>query len=244
MEQSDAAPDTAEQPVEGSLISARQIALYEQRGNLFGPLDLDIDAGGVTMLLAAAGVRRTTLLLALCGRMRLSSGALTVLGHTDDPHALFKQSAVCCIDEVDEIEQAVTVKDVITEQRRWNASFFQWVPRADQAALESMCGETFGDVPLPELDAFVKYLPIAQQLLLKVAIANVKKPPLLVVGRIDDTSDEDQKQILARLVELGQHQSIVVGSVNRPGGDQEIRVIDMSGLSDIPVYGSTSGGKA
>ena len=229
----DESPATGPTP----LVTAIQITLTEERGHIFGPLDLDLEAGGVTMLLAPASVPRTALLLALSGRMHLSAGTLTIMGHTKD-------SAVCCLDEIDEIAPAVTVRSIVTEYLRWNSPFFKWVPNADDAALEALCAETFGDVPLPQLGDFVENLPVVQQLLLKIALANIGKPPLLVVGRLDDvTSDDDQSQVLRRLVELGEHQSIIVGGTNRPPADWNIKVVDLHNMSAVPAY-STSGQEA
>ena len=236
----DESPATGPTP----LVTAIQITLTEERGHIFGPLDLDLEAGGVTMLLAPASVPRTALLLALSGRMHLSAGTLTIMGHTNDPRATFKDSAVCCLDGIDEIAPAVTVRSIVTEYLRWNSPFFKWVPNADDAALEALCAETFGDVPLPQLGDFVENLPVVQQLLLKIALANIGKPPLLVVGRLDDvTSDDDQSQVLRRLVELGEHQSIIVGGTNRPPADWNIKVVDLHNMSAVPAY-STSGQEA
>jgi len=237
MDVSESVADTPLPPQSTPLVTARKITLTEERGHVFGPLDLDLSPGGVTMLLAPMGVRRTALLLALCGRMHLSSGSLTVLGHKDDPRKVFAESTICCLDEIDEIEPAITVRNVVTEQRRWHSPFFKWVPKADEAALEEMCGETFGDVPLPQLDAFVKYLPIAQQLLLRISLVNVWRPPLLVVGRLDEvTSDDDQSIVLRRLMHLGEQQSVIVGGVNRPPPEWGIKVVDLSDMGAVQSY--------
>ena len=125
-----------------------------------------------------------------------------------------------------------------------NSPFFKWVPKADDAALRALCSGTFGDVPVPRLGDFVENLPVIQQLLLKISLANIGRPPLLVVGRLDDvTSDDDQSQVLRRLVELGKGQSIIVGCSNRPPADWNIKVVDLSDMSAVPTY-STSGQEA
>ena len=94
------------------------------------------------------------------------------------------------------------------------------------------------------LGNFVENLPVVQQLVLKISLANIGRPPLLVVGRLDDvTSDDDQSQVLRRLVELGKEQSIIVGGTNRPPADWNIKVVDLSNMSAVPTY-STSGQEA
>ena len=51
-------------------------------GPVYGPIDLDVDAGGVTVLVGPSGVGRIALLMTLAGRMRPESGSLTVFGRT------------------------------------------------------------------------------------------------------------------------------------------------------------------
>lgn len=119
------------------------------------------------------------------------------------------------------------------------------MPNADDAAPEALCAETFGDVPLPQLGDFVENLSGGSAAAVeKSPLANIGKPPLLVVGRLDDvTSDDDQSQVLRRPVEVGEHQSIIVGGTNRPPADWNIKVVDLHNTSAVPAY-STSGQEA
>jgi hypothetical protein len=51
--------------------------------------------------------------------------------------------------------------------------------------------------------------------LLRVALANVKRPPLLVVGgKIQLTRDASSELILERLVALGEHHTVITADVN------------------------------
>ena len=63
-------------------VVARGIAMTGRWGTIFGPLDLDIPAGGVTVLVGPEGLGCTALLLTLAGRMRPLGGIVRVLGHT------------------------------------------------------------------------------------------------------------------------------------------------------------------
>jgi ABC-type cobalamin/Fe3+-siderophores transport system ATPase subunit len=216
---------------EGTLVSAREIELHGPWGHVFGPLDLDIDEGGVTVIAAQAGAARTALLMALCGRMRLNGGSLRVLG-TDRPTRIFARSAIACMNELDDVRPSVTVRDMVTEQLRWNSPWYRMVPRVKESGVRDMCAETFGDVELPPLNAFVDDLPELQQLLLRIAVANTKRPPLLVVGRTDKIADDaEQAALLERLVALGEHQSVITADVNATGSYAGVRtVVDMHGL--------------
>ena len=55
-------------------ITARAITMRGPWGPVYGPIDLDIDAGGVTVLVCPPGSGRTALLMTLAGRMRPVSG--------------------------------------------------------------------------------------------------------------------------------------------------------------------------
>ncbi|MBP1159536.1 ABC-type cobalamin/Fe3+-siderophores transport system ATPase subunit [Rhodococcus sp. PvR044] len=220
------------EPIPGSLVSARAIELHGPWGHVFGPLDLDIDEGGVTVLAAQSGAARTALLMTLCGRMRLSGGSLTVLGHTNKPAKVFAESAIACVNEIDDVSPSVTVRDMVTEQLRWQSPWFKFVPRVHEDGVERMCAEVFGDVPLPALNAFVDDLPEIQQLLLRIAVANTRRPPLLVVGRMDKIADDEERLgVLERLVALGEKQSVITADVNPLLPDTGVRaVVDLHGL--------------
>jgi ABC-type cobalamin/Fe3+-siderophores transport system ATPase subunit len=220
------------EPIPGSLVSARAIELHGPWGHVFGPLDLDIDEGGVTVLAAQSGAARTALLMALCGRMRLSGGSLTVLGHTNKPAKVFAESAIACVNEIDDVSPSVTVRDMVTEQLRWQSPWFKFVPRVHEDGVERMCAEVFGEVPLPALNAFVDDLPEIQQLLLRIAVANTRRPPLLVVGRMDKIADDEERLgVLERLVALGEKQSVITADVNPLPPDTGVRaVVDLHGL--------------
>jgi len=199
---------------------------------VFGPLDLDIDIGGVTVLSGPAGAARTALLMALCGRMRLNGGSLTVLGFRDKPMAVFRNSAIACFDELDEVRPSVTVRDLVTEQMRWSSPWYKFIPRVSMSGVEEMCAEVFGDVPLPPLNAFIDDLPEIQQLLLRIAVANTRRPPLLIVGRLDRIADDEERStMLERLVALGENQSVITADVNPlPPGSSVRAVVDLHDL--------------
>ncbi len=183
-------------------------------GPVYGPVDLDVDAGGVTALVCPAGSGRTALLLTLAGRMRPATGELTVLGRTRAKD-IFAASALAGIDELDTVAESVTVRDLITEQLRWDAKWYQLVRRADEADLATVCGPVFGDLPLPPLGEYFEELSELDRLLLRIALANTSRPPLLVVGHLDFvTSDRNRAVLIDRLVDLGRQQTVITATVN------------------------------
>ena len=183
-------------------------------GPVYGPVDLDIDDGGVTVLVCPAGSGRTALLMTLAGRMRPLSGELTVFGRSKTKE-IFATSALAAIDELDSVAESVTVRDVITEQRRWDAPWHRLVRRAGHDELAAVCAPVFGELPLPPLTEYVEALTELDRMLLRIALANTKRPPLLVVGNLDYvTSDVNRNLLVDRLIELGAGQTVVTTTVN------------------------------
>lgn len=203
-------PDDSAAPA----VIARGIRMRGPWGPVYGPVDLDIEDGGLTVLVCPAGSGRTALLMTLAGRMAPVSGELTVFGRRR-PREIFAHAALAGIDDLDSVSESVTVCDAITEQLRWDASWYRLVPRARPTDLEAVCAPVFGDLPLPPLHEYVEELTELDRLLLRIALANTARPELLVVGNLDYvTSDVNRVLLVERLIELGRSQTVVTATVN------------------------------
>ncbi len=195
-------------------IVAGALAMSGPFGRVYGPVDLDVGRGGLTVLLGPAGHGRTALLLTLAGRMTPGGGSLEVLGESR-ASGIFARSAVAGFDDVDGVYESVTVGDLITEQLRWNAPWYRRVRRADGDDLRLVCGPVFGPRPLPALTAYVDQLTELDVLLLRIGLADNAFPPLLVVGSLDQIADDgDRAELVRRLVDLGQVQTVLTASAN------------------------------
>ena len=223
-------PEASDSHTDGSgppAVVARGIRMRGPWGPVYGPIDLEIPTGGVNVLMCPAGSGRTALLMTIAGRMAPQSGELTVFG-VNNTHEIFSRSALAGIDELDTVPESVTVRDLITEQLRWDAAWYRIVRRADTNALTATCASVFGPHPLPPLDEYFEELSELDRLLLRIALANTKRPPLLVVGNLDFvTSDLNRDLLIGRLIELGCEQTIVTATVNGVSG-HDVR-------SQIPV---------
>lgn len=216
------------------LIQADDISVKASWGHIYGPVSLTVPAGGVTIISGSGGRGRTALLLTLAGRMKPTSGRLDAFGEVDNPHHLFKQATVGWINEVDTIEQTIRVRDVLTEQIRWMSPWYKFVPQATEEDLERLCGPVFGDLLLPPLDAYVEELPELSGALFRIAMANVNRPPLLVVGGIDRlTRIANSQKLLERLIDLGREQTVITADVNGHELHRGIRaLIPVDNLTD------------
>ena len=214
MPQLTAEPDPDADEQKPPAITAREITMRGPFGPVYGPVDLDIAEGGVTALVAPSGAGRTALLLTLAGRMKPQSGEVTVLGRTRAKD-IFDISAVAAVEDIDAVPESVTVADVITEQCRWDAPWYRRVPRAGADDLAALCGPVFGDLPLPPLGEYFDELTELDRVLLRIALANTSRPPLLVVGDFDHITDDRNRELLAeRLIALGEQQTVVTATVN------------------------------
>ena len=187
-------------------------------GPVYGPIDLDIAEGGLTVLVCPAGSGRTALLMTLAGRMSPVSGQLTVFGRSRTKD-IFPLAGLAGIDELDTVAESVTVRDLVTEQLRWDAAWYRLIRRADQGDLNALCANVFGDLPVPPLTEYVEEISELDRMLLRVALANTGRPALLVVGNIDYvTSDVNRDVLVERLIALGQQQTVVTATVNGVDG--------------------------
>ncbi|MGU3500702.1 ATP-binding cassette domain-containing protein [Mycobacterium sp. C31M] len=193
-------------------------------GPVYGPIDLDVDAGGVTALIHPAGTGRTALLLTLAGRMRPESGTVTAFGD-NDARKIFANTALANIDALDKIAESVTVRDLVTELRRWDAPWYRFIGKATETDLAAVCASTFGDTPLPDLGAYFDQIGELAQVLLRIALANTGTPPLLVVGDLDRITDYGNRAVvLDRLIALGEQQTVITASANPVAGVRSLPV--------------------
>ncbi len=184
-----------------ALLQANDIALNAARGSVYGPLNFTLDApfGVVT---GTRGSGKTCFLLTAAGRMKPSSGTLTVRG-AEGLSALRNQSAIAGFDGIDTLEEAVTVGDAVTERARWNAPWYALVRRFDDVAVVRALVPAFGSHPIPAAKTMIWDLDEDTKLLLRIGLALMDAPDVLIVDGIDHVHDlRAQAAVITRLGEI------------------------------------------
>ncbi|WP_024795709.1 ATP-binding cassette domain-containing protein [Tomitella biformata] len=206
-------PDTPLPPPRPG-ITARGLSVAGPDGIAFGPLDLRLPAGGLHVLHGPSGSGRTSLLLTLAGRFKPVAGELDVLG-AHEARAIRGISTVAGFRDIDVLDDAVRVRDVLNEQIAWDTQWFRRAPKVDAQSYDRLCGPVFGPRPLPPLDRYISDLAELDRMLLRIALAAFFSPQLLVVDDLEQVrSLPEQAELIDRLIELGQVATVVASAIN------------------------------
>ncbi|MEE6137844.1 hypothetical protein SKC41_16115 [Mycobacterium sp. 050128] len=208
--------DTEDDPdTSAPIITANGLGVDGEHGPIFSSVDLALTPGFHAIQMPG-GPGQTTLLLTLAGRFKATYGSLTVLGETT-PRAIRRHCAIAAFDDIDELEESVTVATVLAEQRRWLAPWYSLVPlQAGQAELT----EVFGDIPPPSSGTYIVELSDLELFLLRITLALLSNRPILVVGDLEQVRDNSRRAIaVERLGVIAKQRTVVVGVANPLGTD-------------------------
>lgn len=181
-----------------SAVYARRLALRGDRGPVFGPLDLDVPEGALAALVGPEGSGRTCVLLTLVGRMAPTAGELTVLGHPL-PHGrrrLHQESTLAHFAGIDNLDEGLTVHEVLAERAGLMAPLWRRPQPTDDAGIAKICQPLFGTRPVPSADLQIWHLEALDVALLRVSLAMMGDPRLLVVDDVDALSDPADRDAL------------------------------------------------
>ncbi|BBX42610.1 hypothetical protein [Mycobacterium simiae] len=208
--------DTEDEPdTTAPVIIAKGLGVDGEHGPIFSGVDLALSSGFHAIQMPG-GPGQTTLLLTLAGRFKPSHGSLTVLGETT-LHAIRRHCAIAAFDDIDDLEESVTVATVLAEQRRWLAPWYSLVPlQAGQAELM----EVFGQLPPPSPGTYIVELSDLELFLLRITLALLSNRPILVVGDLEQVRDNSRRAIaVQRLGVIANQRTVVVGVTNPLGTD-------------------------
>lgn len=190
-------PTTQDAVPDEPVVRARRLQLDGRRGRIYGPVDLAIAAGSLNLVTGPAGSGKTSLLLTLVGRMRPDRGSdLEVLGRRLPVHAqaVQRRSSAVGVHGLDDLDEEVTVGAAVRERQAWLARWYQVVRTPDDARVAAVCEPVFGDNPAPRAKQLVHELDEADNLMLRIALAMLSRPQLLVVDDIDSLHDTDGRR--------------------------------------------------
>lgn len=171
------------------------------RGAVFGPLSAK-SGSAITVVCGSRGSGRTALLLALAGRMRLGAGSVTVLGATR-PAEIRRCVGIAGFAGIDTLEPTATIAATLRERLAWVSPWFRRTPKLTPAATHALLNDAFGELEQPAADTLVRDLVPSEELLLRVSLALIERPQLLVIDDFDELrSAADRGLVADRLTAL------------------------------------------
>lgn len=105
-------------PPPGPALVATGLGLLGRSGWVFQNIDLTLRPASVAAIVGPSGTGRTSLLLALSGRLRASAGTLSVAGHSyrDKPSAVRQLTAIARAGALTVPEPVLTVREYVTQR--------------------------------------------------------------------------------------------------------------------------------
>lgn len=213
----------AEDEPEGADVSAEEpkvivtagLGADGEHGPLFSGVDLELGQG-LHAIQMPGGWGQTALLLALAGRLKPAYGTLTVRGDSE-PRAIRKHCAIAAFDDIDELEETVSVQTVVAEQRRWLSPWYAQVPiEAGEAEL----ARVFGEMAPPAAHTYISELSDLELFLLRITLALFSNRTILVVGDLEQVRDMSRRAVaVERLGAIAATGRTVVVGVSNPLGD-------------------------
>ncbi|MEV4412497.1 ABC transporter ATP-binding protein [Catellatospora sp. NPDC049609] len=168
--------------MEPALLEAEGLGLRTRRGWVFRDLDLRVGPGELLALTGPAGGGRTSALLALGGRFRVSHGRVGGAGRT----------AFGLVPGVNEPEPALTVGEHVGERLRLLGQARPWHRRRRLAASPALRDLPPGSTP----DTLVRDLSPLDRHRLMIKLALLEDPDVLLVDDIDVSLTPTETQTL------------------------------------------------
>ncbi|MFD8706800.1 ATP-binding cassette domain-containing protein [Kitasatospora sp. NPDC059648] len=196
--------------IAGVDVVARGASVRGPRGAVFENLDLRVDPGGLLVVHGPGGSGRTTVLLALAGRMRLDGGAVQVGGAVlpRNGRRVRELVAVARAEPAVGLDPDLRVRELVAERR--------WLSRRLSAA---QVAEAFAVLGI-EVDhrTPVRDLPPVEALGVAVALALATRPAVVVADDVDRGCPAEDRtrvwRLLGRACRVGC--TVLAGAVDPP----------------------------
>lgn len=224
-------------PVQGVGFAADGISVKGPLGCAFENVSLSIEAGDLGVIVGASGSGRTSLLLALAGRMRLTTGRLEVAGHAPTDARVRELVAVARAEPATYLDPDLRVRELIAERQMIGGQQFSAEPL--RTTVELLGVRAAGH-------QFVHELPPAEEQLLSVALSAAEQPSAIVVDDVGAGCMFDEtKRVWEALALLTARGITVVAATTVPPGclenEARITILDLPHpqLRNSPTTGGT-----
>ncbi|MFD4366653.1 ATP-binding cassette domain-containing protein [Rhodococcus sp. NPDC058521] len=200
-------------PVYGVDFVAAGISVTGPLGGAFENVSLTIDAGDLGIVVGQSGSGRTSLLLALAGRMRLTTGRLAVAGHVLPKGAgrVRELVAVARANPATYLDPDLRVRELIDERKMIGGPLFTNASLRDEL-------DNLG--VLAAEHQFVHQLSPADALLFAVALSCAEQPSAIVVDDVAVGCTPDEvARVWRALATLTARGLTVVASTTAPPSD-------------------------
>ncbi len=192
--------------------------LHGRCGLVYGPVDVDVPPGVLLVVHGPQGAGRSSLLLALAGRMAPDrSSRLRVLGHDlpRDRTQVQRRAASAGFAGIDDLDESGRVSDVVRERLAWLSRWYRRTPRVTAREYAPLAGPGWGERPVPRVMSLVWDLDVVDVTLLRICLAMAQRPDLLVVDDVDQVRDSVRRQVLwTRLEAIAAGGTTVIASVS------------------------------
>lgn len=196
-------------------IATTDASVRGERGPVFGPLTVSSQSP-VTFVTGPRGSGRTSFMLALAGRMKLATGTVATLGETKQSR-IRTLTGIVGFADIDALEPQVTVAAIIRERLAWASPWYRRIPRIDDAFAAELMGEVFGPAGLPPVSTLVRDLTPADEMLLRIGLAMLEEPSMLIIDDIDQLRDPaDRVRVAEQLAVLVSRGIRLVASTSDP----------------------------
>lgn len=199
------------------VIDLQQVSVRGPRGPVFGPLTARSDSP-VTVVLGPRGSGRTSLLLCIAGRMKPGEGSLAVLGETA-PSAIRRRTGIAGFEAVDALEPAVTLGATLRERLAWALPWYRRTPRMTPQLSRKLLAEAFGHLEQPGPDTAVHDLGPADEMLVRIALALIEQPDMLVIDDFDALRDPAERATVAGRLEALARRGLPIALATTDPGD-------------------------
>lgn len=203
-------------------VQAKDLLLTSSRGTVYGPVSLHVRTGDLVVVQGPQGSGRTCLLLTLAGRMvpDRATRQLTVLGH-DLPRertAVQRLVGIAGFTHIDDLDESVTVAQTLRDRLALLTPWYRRTPRLTEATYRAAAARVFGTRTLPPPGTVVWDLDEVDAMLLRITVALLAEPRVLVVDDLDQVHDAARRQIVwDRLAALSADGLTVLASVASAG---------------------------